>query len=115
MVPVGPKGPSAFSDGFFELAAAQTPRPRTVAIVAADAEFAKTAADGARDNAKATGFTIVYDRSYPPATPDFLPMMRAIQAANPDIVYVAAYPPDTVGIVRAASEANLCPRCSAAP
>jgi branched-chain amino acid transport system substrate-binding protein len=107
MVPVGPKGPGAFSDGFFELAAAQSPKPQTVAIVSADAEFAKTAADAARDNAKAAGFTVVYDRSYPPPTTDFLPVVRAVQAANPDIVYVAAYPPDTVGIVRSANEINL--------
>jgi branched-chain amino acid transport system substrate-binding protein len=110
MVPVGPKGPGAFSDGFFELAAAQSPKPQTVAIVSADAEFAKTAADAARDNAKAAGFTVVYDRSYPPPTTDFLPVVRAVQAANPDIVYVAAYPPDTVGIIRAANEINLVPK-----
>jgi len=110
MVPVGPKGPGAFSDGFFELAAAQSPKPQTVAIVSADAEFAKTAADAARDNAKAAGFTVVYDRSYPPPTTDFLPVVRAVQAANADIVYVAAYPPDTVGIVRAANEINLVPK-----
>ena len=36
--------------------------------------------------------------------------MRAIQAANPDIVFVAAYPPDTVGIVRAAHEIGLKPK-----
>ena len=110
MVPVGPKGPGAFSDGFFELAAAQSPKPQTVAIVSADAEFAKTAADAARDNAKTAGFTVVYDRSYPPPTTDFLPVVRAVQAANADIVYVAAYPPDTVGIVRAANEINLVPK-----
>jgi branched-chain amino acid transport system substrate-binding protein len=110
MVPVGPKGAGAFSDGFFELAAAQSPKPQTVAIVSADAEFAKTAADAARDNAKAAGFTIVYERSYPPPTTDFLPVMRAVQAANPDVVYVAAYPPDTVGIIRAANEINLTPK-----
>jgi branched-chain amino acid transport system substrate-binding protein len=110
MVPAGPKGPGAFSDGFFELAAAQSPKPQTVAIVSADAEFAKTAADAARDNAKAAGFTVVYDRSYPPATTDFLSVMRAVQGANPDIVYVAAYPPDTVGIIRAANEINLVPK-----
>jgi branched-chain amino acid transport system substrate-binding protein len=110
MVPVGPKGPAAFSDGFFELAAAQSPKPQTVAIVSADAEFAKTAADAARDNAKAAGFTVVYDRSYPPPTTDFLPVVRAVQAANADIVYVAAYPPDTVGIVRVANEINLVPK-----
>jgi branched-chain amino acid transport system substrate-binding protein len=110
MVPVGPKGPGAFSDGFFELAAAQSPKPQSVAVVSADAEFAKTAADAARDNAKAAGFTVVYDRSYPPPTTDFLPVVRAVQAANADIVYVAAYPPDTVGIVRAANEINLVPK-----
>jgi branched-chain amino acid transport system substrate-binding protein len=110
MVPAGPKGPGAFSDGFFELSAAQSPKPQTVAIVSADAEFAKTAADAARDNAKAAGFTVVYDRSYPPTTTDFLPVVRAVQAASPDIVYVAAYPPDTVGIVRAANEINLVPK-----
>jgi branched-chain amino acid transport system substrate-binding protein len=110
MVPVGPKGAGAFSDGFFELAAAQSPKPQTVAIVSADAEFAKTVADAARDNAKAAGFTIVYERSYPPPTTDFLPVMRAVQAASPDVLYVAAYPPDTVGIIRAANEINLSPK-----
>ena len=104
MVPVGPKGPGAFSDGFFELAAAQSPKPQTVAIVSADAEFAKTTADAARDNAKALGFNVAYERSYPPPTTDFLPVVRAVQAANADIVFVAAYPPDNVGIIRAANE-----------
>ena len=36
--------------------------------------------------------------------------MRAVQGANPDIVYVAAYPPDNVGIIRAANEINLVPK-----
>jgi branched-chain amino acid transport system substrate-binding protein len=109
-VPLGPEGPPAFSKGFFELAKAQSPRPQTVAIVAADAEFAKTASDGARQNASAAGFKIVYDGKYPPSTADFSPVMRAVQAANADIVFVAAYPPDTVGIVRAAHEIGLSPR-----
>jgi branched-chain amino acid transport system substrate-binding protein len=113
-VPLGPEGPPAFSTGFFELAKAQNPRPETVAIIAADAEFAKTAADGARQNAKASGFKIVYDATYPPSTTDFAPVVRAVQAANADIVFAAAYPPDTVGIVRAAHEIGLRQRCSAA-
>jgi branched-chain amino acid transport system substrate-binding protein len=110
MIPVGPEGTKAFSRGFFQLAAAQNPKPKTVAIVAADAEFSKTSADGARENAKADGFNIIYDQSYPPSTTDFTPVMRAVQAANPDIVFVAAYPPDTVGIVRAAAEIGLTPK-----
>ena len=109
-VPLGPDGPPAFSKGFFELAAAQTPRPQTVALIAADAEFAQVAIAGARANAKAAGFTVVYDGKYPPPTSDFAPVMRAVQAANPDIVFAAAYPPDTVGIVRAAREIGLAPK-----
>lgn len=107
MVPVGPEGVKAFSRGYFELAAAQQPKPATVALISADAEFAKTAADGAKENAKAFGFSIIYERSYPPATVDFGPVMRAVQAANADLVFVAAYPPDTVGIVRSAREIGL--------
>ena len=110
MIPVGPEGTRAFSKGFFALAATQKPRPQTVAIVSADAEFSKTSADGARENANAEGFKIIYDQSYPPSTTDFAPVMRAVQAANPDIVFVAAYPPDTVGIVRAAAEIGLTPK-----
>jgi branched-chain amino acid transport system substrate-binding protein len=110
MLPTGPEPKKAFSTGFFELAAAQNPKPKTVAIIAADAEFAQNAADGARDNAKAMGFEIILDKSYPPPTQDFGPVMRAVQAANPDIVFVAAYPPDSVGIVRAAKEIGLTPK-----
>jgi branched-chain amino acid transport system substrate-binding protein len=105
--PVGPDGKHDLSRGFFEVALAQSPKPRRVAIVAADAEFAKVASDGARDNAKKLGLEIVYDRSYPPSTVDFTPIMRAVQAAGPDIVYVASYPPDSAGIVRASNEVGV--------
>lgn len=110
MVPVGPEGTLAFSRGFFELAAAQNPKPKTVAILAADAEFAKTASDGARENAKANGFEVIYDKTYPPNTSEFSGMVRSIAAANADLVFVAAYPPDTVGIISAAREVKLAPK-----
>jgi branched-chain amino acid transport system substrate-binding protein len=107
MVPLGPDPLHAFSSGFFDIAAALKPKVKTVALVGIDAEFGKNATDGARDNAKAAGFTIVYDQLYPPPTTDFTPILRAVQATNPDIVFVASYPPDTVGIVHAAHEIGL--------
>ena len=111
MLPTGPEPKKSFASGFFELAAAQKPRPKTVAIVAADAEFAQNAADGARESIKENGgFQTVLDQKYPPTTTDYSPIMRAVQAVNPDIVYVAAYPPDSVGIVRAANEIGLTPK-----
>jgi branched-chain amino acid transport system substrate-binding protein len=111
MLPTGPEPQKAFAYGFFELAAGVTPRPKTVAIVAADAEFAQNAADGARMSIKEIGgFETVLDEKYPPSTTDYTPVMRAAQAVNPDIVFVAAYPPDSVGIVRAANEIGLTPK-----
>ena len=110
MIPSGSNPKVDFSRGFFDVAMAQTPKPQTVAIVAADAEFARNAADGARENAKAAGLKIVFDRTYPPSTVDFAPIVRSIQATNPDLVYVGSYPPDSVGMLRAADEAGLQPK-----
>lgn len=110
MIATGPDPKTAFSDGFFEVARQQNPAPKTVAIVAADAEFAQNAADGARLNAKKHGMNIVYDRAYPPPTADFAPVVRAVQAANPDIVFQGAYPPDTVGFIRAMHEIGFKPK-----
>jgi branched-chain amino acid transport system substrate-binding protein len=110
MVSTGPEGIDSFSIGFFDMAAAQQPKPRTVAIIAADAEFAQSAADGARSQIKKHGFNLVYDQSYPPSTTDFAPVIRAVQATNPDIFYIGAYPPDNVGIIRAANEIGLRPK-----
>src|SRR5208283_4942906 len=61
----------------------------------------------ARDVVKQLGLQVVYDQSYPPNTADFSPIIHAVQATKPDIVYVASYPPDSVGIVRAANEIGL--------
>jgi branched-chain amino acid transport system substrate-binding protein len=111
MLPTGPEPQKAFADGFFQLAAAQKPRPKTVAILAADAEFAQNAADGARQSIKEIGgFETVLDQKYPPSTTDYSPVMHAVQALNPDIVFVAAYPPDSVGIIRAANEVGFAPK-----
>jgi branched-chain amino acid transport system substrate-binding protein len=83
MVSTGPEGIDSFSIGFFDMAAAQQPKPRTVAIIAADAEFAQSAADGARSQVKKHGFNLVYDQSYPPSTTDFAPVIRPCRRPAP--------------------------------
>ena len=109
MIPSGPDTKPAFTSGFFDVAAAQNPKPQTVAMIAADQEFS-IACDGAKDNAKKHGLRTVYDRTYPPNTADFAPIMPAIQAANPDVIAVCSYPLDSVGIVRAVNELNYKPK-----
>ena len=110
MIPSGPDPKPAFTKGFFDLAMAQNPKPKTVAIVAADQEFSRNASDGARENAKAAGLQIVYDKTYPPSTTDYTSIVRAIAATNPDVVVVCSYPPDSVGIVRAVNEVGFKPK-----
>ena len=110
MIPNGPTPRPAFTQHMFKVAMEQSPKPATVALVAADAEFGRNACEGARDNAKAAGLKIVYDRSYPPSTADFGPVVRAIQAANPDIVVICSYPLDTVGMIKAINEVGFKPK-----
>jgi branched-chain amino acid transport system substrate-binding protein len=110
MIPSGPQPKQSFTKGFFEVALAQNPTPKKVAIVAADAEFSVNASDGARENAKAAGLEIVYDKKYPPSTTDFGPIVRAIQATDPDIVVICSYPPDSVGITKAVNEIGFKPK-----
>jgi branched-chain amino acid transport system substrate-binding protein len=109
MIPSGPDPKPAFTKGFFDIAMSQNPKPKTVAIVAADQEFSRNASDGARANAKALGLQIVYDKTYPPSTTDYTSIVRAIQATNAEIVVVCSYPPDSVGIVRAVNELGFKP------
>ncbi|MGZ5038341.1 MAG: amino acid ABC transporter substrate-binding protein [Usitatibacter sp.] len=107
IMPSGPEPAIGWTQGFFDTAMSLNPKPQTVALVGADAEYPGLAFDGARAQVKRTGLKIVYDKSYPPNTVDFSPIIRAIQATNPDLVYVASYPPDSAGMIRAANEVGL--------
>jgi branched-chain amino acid transport system substrate-binding protein len=106
----GPNPKQTISEGFFQVAAAQNPKPQTLAIAAEDAEFSRNAAEGARANAKQYGFNIVYDKTYPPNTTDFSPVIRAIQAGNPDLVVICSYPLSSVGMLLSANELGLKPK-----
>ena len=110
MLPSGPTPRESFTEGFFEVAAAQTPKPQTLALASEDAEFSRNACEGARANAKKYGFKISYDKTFPPGTTDFSPIVRAVQAANADLVIACSYPLSSVGIVLSARELGLAPK-----
>jgi branched-chain amino acid transport system substrate-binding protein len=110
VLPTGPKTKPSFTEGLFQVALQQNPKPTTVALTAEDAEFSKAACDGARENAKEFKLKIVYDKSFPPGTTDFSPIVRALQSANADIVVVCSYPLSSVGIALAVNEANYTPK-----
>src|SRR5690606_21194345 len=82
MIPTGPRPNSTLTEGFFALAASQIPKPSTVAILSADAEFSKNPVIGARENAEKYGFQIVYVRTYPLSTEDFTSIIDQVKATN---------------------------------
>jgi branched-chain amino acid transport system substrate-binding protein len=107
IMPMGPKSSEIIPEAFFAVAKTLNPAPKTVAIVGADADFGRVNSDSARRLAQQMGLEIVYDRSYPPTTIDFAPIVRAVQASKPDLVFLASYPTDTVGSIRSINEIGL--------
>ncbi len=110
VLPTGPKTKSSFTEGLFQVAMQQNPKPKTVALTFEDAEFSQNACEGARENAKTFGVKIVYDKSFPFNSPDLSPIVRALQASNADLVIVCSYPLSSVNMVQAIKEANYKPK-----
>lgn len=104
ILPAGPDPAVDFSHYWFEALKDLKPQPKTIALLAADSEFAHHLKAGALTNAKKYGFKVVYDENYPPSTADFTPIVRAVNATNPDVFYIASYPNGSAGMVRALAE-----------
>ena len=96
---------SSWSDGFIR--AGQKAGAKTIAVLAADQEFAQNLANGARELSKKAGIKSVYDQNYPPTTTDFSSLIRGIRAAKPEMVFVMSYPNDSVAIIRAVNEIGV--------
>jgi branched-chain amino acid transport system substrate-binding protein len=101
-----PWGPAdSWATAFLDLG--QKAGGKTVALLASDQEFAQNLALTAREVAKKRNLSIVFDQAYPPNTVEFSSIIRALKATKPDIVYVASYPPDSAGILRAVNEIGI--------
>jgi branched-chain amino acid transport system substrate-binding protein len=110
MIPTGPQPSEALSEGFFGLAAGQTPKPESMAILAADAPFSKSPVLGAKAHADKHGFRLVSEDRYPLSATDLVPFIRSLKPVNPDILFLCSYLNDSVGLLRALDEVGLEPR-----
>jgi branched-chain amino acid transport system substrate-binding protein len=103
---VAPWGPAdSWASAFLDIG--QKAGGKTVALLTADQEFAQNLATTAREVATKRNMPIVFDQAYPPNTVEFSGIIRALKAAKPDVVYVASYPPDSAGILRAINEIGI--------
>jgi branched-chain amino acid transport system substrate-binding protein len=101
-----PWGPAdAWASAFLDIG--QKAGGKTVALLTADQEFAQNLAKTAREVATKRSMPVVFDQAYPPNTVEFSSIIRALKAAKPDVVYVASYPPDSAGILRAVNEIGI--------
>jgi branched-chain amino acid transport system substrate-binding protein len=112
LMPDGPIPPkTGKTRGLFEIANSLSPKPSKVALLAVANEWGqRSITEGAREICNEMGFEIVYEQIYPPDTTDFLPIIRAVQSANPDFIYAATYPTDSVGLIKALRELNYLTR-----
>src|SRR6202051_4502301 len=101
-----PWGPAdSWAGAFLDLG--QKAGGKTVALLAADQEFAQNLALTAREVATKRNMSVVFDQAYPPNTVEFSGIISALKGDKPDIVYVASYPPDSAGILRAVNEIGI--------
>jgi branched-chain amino acid transport system substrate-binding protein len=110
MIPTGPHPSQALTEGFFSLAANQSPKPDTMAILAADAPFSKSPILGAKAHAEKQGVKVVSERLYPLSSTDLAPFIRNLQPINPDILFFCSYLNDSVALLRALDEGRLQPK-----
>jgi branched-chain amino acid transport system substrate-binding protein len=101
--PWGP--PDSWATSFLDIG--QKAGGKSIALLTADQEFAQNLVKTTREVAAKRNMPVVFDQAYPPNTVEFSSIIRALKAAKPDIVYVASYPPDSAGILRAVNEIGI--------
>ncbi|MFJ4832014.1 amino acid ABC transporter substrate-binding protein [Streptomyces sp. NPDC088747] len=110
MIPTGPDPNAALTEGFFELAAQQHPRPTTVALVSADAEFSRNPILGAKANAEKYRIKVVHETTYPLTTQDFAPVIDAVAETDADLLFLCSYLADSIGLARALRSHSFRPK-----
>jgi branched-chain amino acid transport system substrate-binding protein len=110
MIPTGLHPALALTEGFFEVAGQQSPRPETVAILVADAPFSQSPTQGAKEHLARHGMRVVFEGKYPLSTTDFTPYMDDLKRINPEVLFLCSYINDSIGLVKAMNTAGLSPK-----
>src|ERR1700761_161207 len=103
---IAPWGPAdSWASAFLDIG--QKAGGKTVALLAADQALVNALATTEPEVPTKRSLPIVFDQAYPPNTVEFSRILRSLKAPKPDIVYVASYPPDSAGILRAINEIGI--------
>lgn len=98
---------SQYFGSVLELAAAQSPRPRTVAFISENDLFAKESMEGGVRAAKDMGFKVVFAKTYPKGAKDISSLLTLVKMKQPDILLGSGHIADSFLLVRQAKDLKL--------
>jgi branched-chain amino acid transport system substrate-binding protein len=101
----GPK----WSNHYFDLLKAEG-NAKTIGFVIQDTLHAKEVGSGAVPRAREIGLEVLFEETVQGNTTDFTPIITKLKTANPDVIYVSAFPPFAIGFYKQAQELGLNPR-----
>ena len=104
---------NVYMTGVLDLAATLTPKPATVAMLAADDNFSQEVAKAVTDYAPTKGFQIVYNDKYPNGSTNLAGLVANAKAHNPDIVLNSGHLAEAIAISKAAKDLKLDAKLSA--
>jgi branched-chain amino acid transport system substrate-binding protein len=85
-------------------------KAKSIGFVIQDTLHAKEVGSGAVPKAREIGLEVVFEEAVQANASDFTPIITKLKTANPDIVYVSAFPPFAIGFYKQALELGLKPR-----
>jgi len=83
---------------------------KTAALLVEDSLYSRGVAVGVRELAEKNGIKIIFDQTIPSDNQDFTAVTAQIKQANPDMVYVATFPPFYIRFAKQAAELGLRPK-----
>ena len=105
IAPWGPKPGANWCRGYFDLA--KRLNYKTLAIISSDAEFSANAANAGAHIAAEYSMKVISAQHYPPNSVDFSGILRNVNAAAPDFIFVASYPVESAAMVHGISEIGI--------
>src|SRR2546421_7078962 len=93
--------------GVIDRAATLSPKPSTLAMLAANDNFSVEVAKAVEAYAPTKGIQVVFSKQYPAAAPDVSGLLSQAKALNPDIVMNSGHLAEAININKAAKQLGL--------
>jgi branched-chain amino acid transport system substrate-binding protein len=93
--------------GVIDMAATLTPRPTTIAMLAADDSFSQEVAKAVNEYASSKGMQIVFNEKYPNGSTDVSGLLSRAKAQSPDIVLNSGHLAEAIAINKGAKDLRI--------